>query len=152
MEMSKKKERMFNIALLLLTIILIFTIIYERRYRNNLADIYKFFTNTGSIESIVVYDNVNKEEIRYNNKDDIQEIINKHKFNNSLYSARKVQKGELLYSVKVYLAEDWVEVMQIYHVDNAETINSDKVTFKINKRNCILLFRDKICSIVVSND
>lgn len=133
-------------------IILVFTFIIERRYKKNLIDIYNFFTNTDKIEAIVVYDNKNDKEVIYNDKDKIQDLVNSYRFEYQLCSARRLvkHKVELLYDIKVYLSQDWVEKMEVYYVDKEIYIDSSKVSFKLNNKNCVLFFRGNVCYIDVN--
>lgn len=157
MKKSKKDRLLLALIFGTISIICFYFAIIERIELNNMTKIYEFLNGGDKIESIVVYDNSNDEEVIYKDKEDVQYLINKYK-QGKLYGLTKEimnHKVGLLYSIEVHLSEDWVEDMEIYHVDieSKKVYPNLKVTpiFKINGKDCVLLFRDTIVGIVVSD-
>lgn len=156
MQLSRRgKKLLFNSIVIISLILLTVIHICQKENEKKLLSIYEFFVNTDKIESIVIYNHINNEEIVYNNKDEIQYIINTYKHDNVVFSnTRQImkRKKEMMYSVKIFLSDAWIEEMTVYSVDKKIYYGDMKASFNLNGKNYILLFRGKVCSIEVSKE
>ena len=87
-----KREYWPVLLAILAIIVFAFGAISERQDINNWKAISKFFTSTDQIQSIVVYNHINDEEINYDDKLRIQELIRPYRYNNRIASFKEVKK------------------------------------------------------------
>jgi hypothetical protein len=149
-----KKEHLSFLLAIIAILGFIYGAITERQYVNNWADIGEFFKSTDQIESITLYGHINDEKFIYSDKVKIQELIKPFRYTNRISKPREIMKQNvvLLYSMKVFLTDDWTEEMEIYYADKEIYKGDEKVSFKVNDKHYVLLFRDSICYIDVISE
>lgn len=146
-----KKEHLSFLLAIIAMLVFIYGAITERQYVNNWVGIGEFFKSTDQIESIALYDHINDEKFILSDKAKIQELIKPFSYTNRTSEPREIMKQDvvLLYSIKIFLTDDWTEEMEIYYADKEIYSGDEKVSFRVNDKHCVLFFRDFICYIDV---
>ncbi len=146
-----KREYWPVLLAILAIIVFAFGAISERQDINNWKAISIFFNSTDQIESIVVYNHINDEEFKYDDQLRIQELIRPYRYKNRIANFKEVKKQDmkLLYSITVYLSDEWAEEMRVYYSEKDIYLRDSKISFKHNDKNCILVFRKHVCYIDV---
>ena len=140
--------------------IMIIGVVYNRIENENHKNMFAasgILKNIGQINSAEVYDYSTDTLVVYDDQEDIQEFVKP--FSNPIVSwkpDRSIKEGlGLLYTITIDSSIEWIVsndidlVFEVYESDEEVFQDSERISFKVDDKHYVLLFKDHICTLYV---